>query len=59
MEVTVYRREGVLPEEWAVEAIDTRGDGAVEVTLFSGPSAQDRAQAYSQEHYQRDIAEAA
>ena len=37
-----------LQDEWRVEAIDDANDGAVHVTLFSGPQAHTRAHEYAQ-----------
>ncbi len=37
-----------LQDEWRVEAIDDANDGAVHVTLFSGPQAHTRAEEYAQ-----------
>lgn len=33
-----------VPESWAVEQIDSDGDGGIDVAVFSGPNAKARAQ---------------
>jgi hypothetical protein len=35
------------PISWSVESLDTDGDGGVDVTIFSGPCAHDRAIEYA------------
>lgn len=35
------------PLSWSVEAIDTDGEGGVDVTIFSGPRARERAVEYA------------
>lgn len=34
------------PGDWRVEKIDSDGDGGIDVTIFSGPNAEERARAY-------------
>jgi len=36
------------PGEWRVEALDFDNEGAVYVTIFAGPEAQDRANEYAE-----------
>lgn len=35
------------PPSWTVEALDSDGDGGVDVTVFSGPDAESRAREYA------------
>jgi hypothetical protein len=39
------------PESWVLEAIATSDDGAIEMAIFSGPMARQRAIEYAQEKY--------
>ena len=39
------------PRTWTVEALDTDGDGGVDVTVFSGPDARARAIEYANWKY--------
>jgi hypothetical protein len=41
-------KDRVYPHDWRVEAIDENGDGEVYVAIFTGPTAQARAQEYAQ-----------
>lgn len=44
--------EGYLgDDDWVVEALDSRGDGGIYATVFSGPSAKERALEYAEEKY--------
>ena len=36
-----------MPPSWSVEALDTDGDGGIDVTVFSGPRAHERAIEYA------------
>ena len=36
-----------MPPAWSVEAINTDGEGGVDVTVFSGPRARERAVEYA------------
>jgi hypothetical protein len=47
--VKVFRGADARPEEWRVEAFFR--DGAVEVSLFSGPHAESRATGYARRRY--------
>jgi hypothetical protein len=49
-EVQVFE-DKLHPRDWRVEAYDS--DGAVEVTIFSGPRAESRARAYAEREYGR------
>lgn len=40
-----------VPISWSVEAINVDGDGGVDVTIFSGPSSEDRAREYARWKY--------
>ena len=35
------------PEEWRVEEIDSDGDGGIDMAIFSGPRAEERAKEYA------------
>ena len=45
-EIYVVPQEGV-PMSWAVEQIDSDGDGGIDVAVFSGPHAVERAKGYA------------
>jgi hypothetical protein len=45
MEYSVFEDLEVFGD-WRVEAINHAGDGEIEVTIFSGPRAQERAREY-------------
>jgi len=49
--VEVVENDG-LPQSFTVEAIDTDGDGAVDLTVFSGLNAAERAAEYAAWKYQ-------
>lgn len=36
-----------VPLVWAVEAVNSDGEGAIEMTQFSGPNAEQRAREYT------------
>jgi hypothetical protein len=44
-------KRDTVPEEWAVEAIDMEGDGSVEMAIFIGPDARQRAIEYAEQKY--------
>jgi hypothetical protein len=44
-------KRDTVPEEWVVEAIDVEGDGSIEMTVFIGPDAHDRAIDYASNRY--------
>jgi hypothetical protein len=56
----IVRRKSV-PESWAVEAIAMKDDGNIEMAIFSGPRAKQRAIEYAAAKYldHRVIADAA
>jgi hypothetical protein len=39
------------PESWTVEAIAMKDDGAIEIAIFSGPKAKERAVEYAAAKY--------
>jgi hypothetical protein len=41
-----------VPQSFTVEAIDTDGDGGIDMTTFSGPNAKERAHEYAAWKYQ-------
>lgn len=43
--------EDTVPLTWAVESINSDGDGGVDVTKFSGPDAEKRAREYANWKY--------
>lgn len=44
--------QGYISEaDWVVEALDSHGDGGIYTTVFSGPSAKERALEYAGEKY--------
>lgn len=47
------------PDSWGVEAIDFNGDGAIEMAVFSGPKAKERAYEYARSKYTLDVTRAA
>jgi hypothetical protein len=49
MEMAQVFEDRQVPGEWRVERVDD--DGAVEVAIFSGPHARDRALAYADRQY--------
>jgi hypothetical protein len=40
-------RNDTSPPSWTVEAVNTDGEGGVDVTIFSGPDAEKRAAEYA------------
>lgn len=40
-----------VPTTWSVEAVNSDGDGGIDVTLFSGPDAEQRAREYARWKY--------
>lgn len=41
----------VDPSDWVVSALDSKGDGGIYLTIFSGPEAYERALEYASEKY--------
>jgi hypothetical protein len=39
------------PGSWGVEAIDSAGDGAIYMAIFSGPEAKERAMEYARSKF--------
>jgi hypothetical protein len=39
------------PLTWSVEAVNSDGDGGIDVTIFSGPTAEQRAREYARWKY--------
>jgi hypothetical protein len=39
------------PLSWTVEAVNSDGDGGIDVTIFSGPTAEQRAREYARWKY--------
>lgn len=44
-------RRGTQSKSWGVEAIAMKDDGAIELTIFAGPNAKDRAVEYAAAKY--------
>jgi hypothetical protein len=40
-------RDASIPNAWRVEKLDSDGDGGVDVTIFAGPGARERATEYA------------
>jgi hypothetical protein len=40
-------KDATIPNAWRVEKLDSDQDGGVDVTIFSGPSARERATEYA------------
>lgn len=40
-------KDATLPNAWRVEKLDSDQDGGIDVTIFSGPSARERAAEYA------------
>ena len=58
MAVEVFEKPEA-PGEWAVEALDTDHDGGIDVTIFAGPQAENRAQEYAAWKYSERSVQAA
>lgn len=50
VEVSLIANETV-PLTWSVEAVNSDGDGGIDVTIFSGPAAEQRAREYARFKY--------
>ena len=50
VEVTLVANDTV-PASWSVEAVNSDGDGGIDVTIFSGPTAEQRAREYARWKY--------
>lgn len=50
--VTVYEVFNSKPVQWNIEALNTDGDGGIDLTIFSGPDAEQRAREYAKLNYQ-------
>jgi hypothetical protein len=40
-------KDATIPNAWRVEKLDSDGDGGVDVTIFAGPDAHERATEYA------------
>ena len=40
-------KDANIPNAWRVEKLDADGDGGVDIAIFAGPSARDRATEYA------------
>jgi hypothetical protein len=40
-------KDATIPNAWRVEKLDSDGDGGVDVTIFAGPNARERATEYA------------
>ena len=50
VEVSLVANDTV-PLTWSVEAVNSDGDGGIDVTIFSGPAAEQRAREYARWKY--------
>jgi len=50
IEVSLIANDTV-PLSWSVEAVNSDGDGGIDVTMFSGPTAEQRAREYARWKY--------
>lgn len=50
VEVAIVLNTGA-PLSWTVEAVNSDGDGGIDVTMFSGPAAERRAREYARWKY--------
>jgi hypothetical protein len=46
VEVTLIAN-ATAPLTWSIEAVNSDGDGGIDLTIFSGPTAEQRAREYS------------
>ncbi len=51
IEVSLVANDDTAPLSWSVEAVNSDGDGGIDVTMFSGPSAEQRAREYARWKY--------
>jgi hypothetical protein len=42
-EIHIFHDADARPQEWRVEEIDSDGDGGIDMAIFSGPHAEQRA----------------
>ena len=45
-ELFLFRDTHTRPHEWRVEEIDSDGDGGIDMAIFSGPHAEQRARRF-------------
>ena len=47
-EILVFHDTHTRPHEWRVEEIDSDGDGGIDMAIFSGPHAEQRAKRFAE-----------
>ena len=47
-EIHVFHDSEARPQEWRVEEIDSDGDGEIDMAIFSGPHAEQRAKQFAE-----------
>ena len=48
-EIHIFHDPDARPEEWRVEEIDSDGDGGIDMAIFSGPHAEQRAEEFAEQ----------
>jgi hypothetical protein len=48
-EVHLFHDGDARPQEWRVEEIDSDGDGGIDMAIFSGPHAEQRAKEFAEQ----------
>ena len=48
-EVHLFHDPEARPQEWRAEEIDSDGDGGIDMAIFSGPHAEQRAKQFAEE----------
>ena len=47
-DIFVFHDTNTRPQEWRVEEIDSDGDGGIDMAIFSGPHAEQRARRFAE-----------
>jgi hypothetical protein len=47
-EIHTFHDRDAVPQEWRVEEIDSDGDGGIDMAIFSGPHAEQRAKWFAE-----------
>ena len=48
-EIYIFHDRDARPQEWRVEEIDSDGDGGIDMAIFSGPHAEQRANNFAEQ----------
>jgi hypothetical protein len=48
-EIHIFHDPDAKPAEWRVEEIDSDGDGGIDMAIFSGPHAEQRAKEFAEQ----------